>query len=170
MFTIGPFNGGSVLILVVGGVDLKKTFIILIGLLIIGVGFIVFFNGNQKQEDPKILSQLEDKGNVNGKREFLFSLTNVGENKAELEFPTWLEYNWSIGDLDNKEISSGEIIVEHIDLNENANEGRILVLEPNEKIEYRLLISKIPKGNYEIAIDSSSGYGSTNSKKFTIEK
>jgi len=52
-----------VLILVVGGVGLKKkTFLIIIGLLIIGVGFIVFFNGNQKHEDPKILSQLEDKG------------------------------------------------------------------------------------------------------------
>ena len=46
-----------------------------------------------------------------------------------------------------------------LDLNENDNEGRILVLEPNEKIEYRFLISKIPKGNYEIAFDSSSGYG-----------
>jgi len=159
-----------VLILIVGGVDLKKTFIILIGLLLICVGFTAFFNGNQKQEDPKILSQLEDKGNANGKREFLFSLTNVGENKAELEFPTWLEYNMSIGNLDNKEIPSGEIIVEHIDLNENANEGRILVLEPNEKMEYRLLISKIPKGNYEIAIDSSSGYGSTYRQEFTIEK
>lgn len=158
------------LILVVGGADLKKTFIILIGLLlIIGVGFMVFSNGNQKQEDPKILSQLEDKGNVNGKREFLFSLTNVGENKAELEFPTWLEYNWSIGDLDNKEIPSGGIITEHLDLNENGNQGRILVLQPNEKIEYRILITKIPKGNYEIAIDSSSGYGSTHSQEFTIE-
>ncbi|MGE7667548.1 hypothetical protein ACQKMN_17760 [Ureibacillus composti] len=149
---------------------MKKTFIILIGLLlIIGVGFMVFSNGNQKQEDPKILSRLEDKGNVNGKREFLFSLTNVGENKAELEFPTWLEYNWSIGDLDNKEIPSGGIITEHLDLNENGNQGRILVLQPNEKIEYRILITKIPKGNYEIAIDSSSGYGSTHSQEFKIE-
>jgi len=26
------------------------------------------------------------------------------------------------------------------------------------------------KGNYEIAIDSSSGYGSTHSQEFTIEK
>jgi len=149
---------------------LKKTFIILIGLLIIGVGFIVFLNGNQKQEDPKILSQLEDKGNVNGKREFLFGLTNVGENKAELEFLTWLEYNVAIGNLDNKEIPSGEIIMEHIDLNENDNEGRILVLEPNQKIEYRLLISKIPKGNYEITINSAAGYGSTQSQEFTIDK
>jgi hypothetical protein len=150
--------------------DLKKTFIIIIGLLIIGVGFIVFFNGNQKQEDPKIRSQLEDRGNVNGKRVFLFSLTNVGENKAESKFLTWLEYNWSISDLDNKEIPSGEIKVEHIDLNENANVGRILVLEPNQKIEYRLLISKIPKVNYDIAIDSSSRYGSIHSQEFTLEK
>ena len=74
-----------------------------------------------------------------------------------MEFPTWLEYNYSISDLDNEEIPSGEKIVEHTDLNENANEGRKLVLEHNKKIEYRLLISKIPKGNYEIAIDSSSG-------------
>lgn len=148
---------------------MKKVFIILIGLLIIGVGFVVFFNSNQKQENPKILSQLEDKGNVNGKREFLFSLTNVGVNEAELEFPTWLEYNWSIEDLDNKEIPAGAIITEHLDLDENANEGRIVVLESNEKIEYRILISKIPKGNYEVVIDSSSGYGSTHRQEFIIE-
>lgn len=76
----------------------------------------------------------------------------------------------TISNLDNKEIPSGEIIMEHIDLNENANEGRMLVLKPNEKIEYRLLISKIPKGNYEITINSASGYGSTHSQQFTIDK
>lgn len=44
-----------------------------------------------------------------------------------------------------------------LDLNENDNEGRILVLEPNEKIEYRFLLSKIPKGNYELLLTRHRG-------------
>ncbi|MFC7687101.1 hypothetical protein [Ureibacillus sp. GCM10028918] len=149
---------------------MKKIFIIVMGLLFTGFAFIVFFNGIQKQEDLKILSELEDKGDVNGKREFLFSLTNVGENSAELGFLTWLEYNVAIDNLDNKDIPSGEIILEHIDLNEN-DEGRLLELEPNQKIEYRLLISNIPKGNYEITISSAADaadFGGINKQEFTV--
>lgn len=58
-----------------------------------GFGLTAFFNDNQQQEDPTIHTELQDKGYVNGKREFIFTLTNVGENKAKLVFPTWLEYN-----------------------------------------------------------------------------
>ena len=148
---------------------MKKFFIIVMGLLIIGWGFVLFFNDSQKQEDPKIFTQLEDKGTVDGKREFIFTLTNVGEFEAELEFLTWLEYNVAIGNLDNQEIPSGEIIIEHLDLNERNNGGRLLVLEPNQKIEYRLLISEIPKGNYEITISSAAGYGDIQKQEFTVD-
>ncbi|MEJ9281445.1 hypothetical protein [Ureibacillus thermosphaericus] len=148
---------------------MKKISLILTGLLIVIGLFFAFFNGSQKQEEPKILSQLEDKGNVDGGRLFLFSITNVGEEKATLEFPTWLEYNVSIGNLDNKEIASGEIIMEHLDLNEDNKDSRMLVLEPNEKIDYRLLISKIPEGNYDIAISSASGYGGLQRNEFKID-
>lgn len=148
---------------------MKKISIILIGLLIVGGILFIFFYGSQKQEEPKILSQLEDNGNVGGKRQFLFSITNVGGNKATLEFLTWLEYNVGINNLDNKEIPSGEIIMKHIDLNENDKDGRVLVLEPNQKVDYRLQISKIPKGNYEITISSASGYGGVQSIEFKID-
>lgn len=148
---------------------MKKISLILTGLLVVIGLFFVFLNGSQKQEEPKILSELEDKGNVVRERKFLFSITNVGMEKATLEFPTWLEYNVAIDNLDNKEIASGEIIMEHLDLNENNKEGRIIVLEPNEKLDYRLLISKIPKGNYEITFSSASGYGGLQSNEFKID-
>lgn len=45
------------------------------------------FHVNLKLEDPKIISLLDDKGNVNGKKEFLFSLTNVGETRQSWNFP-----------------------------------------------------------------------------------
>ena len=147
---------------------MKKIFLI-VALIIIVFGLIAFFNDKQQQEDPMILTELEDKGYVNGKRVFIFTLTNDGENKAKLEFPTWLEYNVAISNLDNIEIPSGEIIMEHLDLNENNKKGRILVLETNGKINYRLLISKIPKGNYEITISSSTGFGGIQKQEFTID-
>lgn len=142
---------------------------ILTGLLIVIGLFFVFLNGSQKQEEPKILSQLEDKGNVDGERKFLFSVTNVGKEKATLQFPTWLEYNVTITDLDNKEIPSDEIVIEHLDLKKNNKEGRTVVLEPNQKVDYSLLVSKIPKGNYEITISSATGYGGVQSIEFKIE-
>jgi hypothetical protein len=148
---------------------LKRISVLLTGLLIV-IGLIfVFLYGNQKQEEPKILSQLEDKGNVEGEREFLYSITNVGKEKETIQFPTWLEYNVTITNLDNKEIPSREMIMEHLDLNENNKDGRTLVLEPNQKVEYRLRISKIPKGNYEITFSSASGYGGVQSNEFKID-
>jgi hypothetical protein len=152
-----------------GGMNLKKITTVLIGVLIVSGLFFIFFDSSQQQEEPKILSQLEDRGTVKGKREFLFSITNVGSTKATLEFLTRLEYNVSISNLDNIEIPSGEIIMEHLDLNDKDTPGRILVLEPNQKIDYRLWISKIPEGNYEIRVGSSTGYGGIQSLIFTIE-
>jgi hypothetical protein len=149
--------------------NLKKITIILIGVLIITSLYLIYFNSSRQQEEPKILSQLEDRGTVNEKREFLFSITNVGGTKAQLEFLTRLEYNVSISNLDNKEIPSGEIIMEHLDLKEKGTPGRILVLEPNQKVDYRLLISKLTKGNYEITIGSATGYGGIQNLVFTIE-
>jgi hypothetical protein len=152
-----------------GGMKLKKITIVLIGVLIVSSLYFIYFNSSRQQEEPKILSQLEDRGSVNGEREFLFSTTNVGGAKATLEFLTRLEYNVSISNLDNKEIPSGEIIMEHLDLNEKDTPGRILVLEPNQKVDYRLMISKIPEGNYEIIVGSATGYGGIQRLVFTIE-
>ena len=69
---------------------------------------------SQKPEEPKILSQLESGKNENGKREFIFSITNVGKEETTLTFPTWFEYTVSISDLDNKEIESGEIYHQYL--------------------------------------------------------
>ena len=151
------------------GEKLKKISIFFIGLLVVSGIIFMIINGNQKQEEPKILSHLEDNGDVNGKREFLFSITNIGTNDATLEFPTWLEYNVAIDNLDNKEILTGEIIMEHIDLNENNKDGRALVLPPNQKADYRLQINEIPSGNYEIFMDSASGYGGMQRMEFKVD-
>ncbi|PGL67869.1 hypothetical protein [Bacillus sp. AFS055030] len=148
---------------------MKKFLLVLLGLLTFSGLLFVYLNGNQKQEEPKILSELVDRGKVNGKREFLFKMTNLGKENATLEFLTWLEYNVAINNLDNKEIPTDKIIMEHLDLKENNKNGRQLVLEPNQQIDYRLLISKIPKGNYEITISSASGYGGVQSSEFKID-
>lgn len=133
----------------------------------------MLINMNPQQEEPKILSSLKDNGNVNGKKEFLFSISNMGTDEAVIEFLTWLEYNVAIHNLDNKEIASDEVIIEHIDLNEydsnNDNNGRTLVIPPNQKVDYRLHISNIPRGNYEIIINSASGYGGRQHMEFKVE-
>ncbi|MGD6780985.1 hypothetical protein ACQCT3_15885 [Sutcliffiella horikoshii] len=147
---------------------MKKILLIATGLLFVSGLFFIYFCVSQKQEEPKILSQLESKENGNGKGEFVFSITNVGKEETTLMFPTWLEYNVSISSLDNKEIESGEIIMRHLDLNEENREGRLLLLEPNEKLEYRLLLTRIPKGNYEINISSASGFGGVIREEFII--
>lgn len=59
--------------------------------------------------------------------------------------------------------------MEHLDLNKNNKKDRMLVLETNEKINYKLLISKIPKGNYEIIISSATGFGGIQKQEFTVD-
>lgn len=147
---------------------MKKVLLIAFGIILVSGLLSLYIFGSQKPEEPKILSQLESGKNENGKREFIFSITNVGKEETTLTFPTWLEYNVSISDLNNKEIESGEIIMKHLDLNEQNKDGRLLLLEPNERFKYRLLITNIPKGNYEITISSASGYGGVQREKFEI--
>lgn len=148
---------------------LRKIFTVFIGLIIIIGGYVFLLKDNQNQEEPKLFTELIDKGEVNGKREFLFGLTNVGENKTTIQFPSWLEYNYVISNLDNKELPTGLLKFEHPSLNEGNKEGRELLLEPNQKIEYRLLVGNLPQGNYKISMWSTSGYGGTREIEFKLD-
>lgn len=138
----------------VNGEDtLKKLLVVLSIIFIIGLISILIINNNkQAQESPKILTELQDSGIVDGKREFIFSLENVGKNEAELQFLTWLEYNFSLDYLTDQDVVSLDGTTEHIDLNEGNEEARKLVLKPNERIEYRLHLSGYPEGKYEITL------------------
>lgn len=147
---------------------MKKILIILFGIIVV-VGLFININAEQEQAKSMIISKLEDKGFDNGGREFIFSLKNVGKNNATLEFPSWLEYNVSLNNIDRKEIPSGNKVFKHLDLNEEKDEGRTLVLKPNQSIEYRIIVSEIPNGNYELIISSASGFGGVKSKEFTME-
>lgn len=80
-----------------------------------------------------------------------------------------MEYNVSLNNIDRKEIPSGNKVFKHLDLNEEKDEGRTLVLKPNQSIEYRIIVSEIPNGNYELIISSASGFGGVKSKEFTME-
>mgnify|MGYP005753356211 FL=1 len=163
------YKSGIAILFASGGRNLKKVLLIAFGIILASGFLYIYFFVSQKPEEPKILSQLESKENEKGKRELIFSITNVGKEETTLTFPTWLEYNVSISNLDNKEIESGEIIMKHLDLNEENRNGRLLLLEPNEKFEYRLLITNIPKGKYEIQISSASGYGGVLREEFEID-
>lgn len=70
----------------------------------------------------------------------------------ELQFLTWLEYDYSLNYLTDQDVVSIDGTTEHIDLNEENDEARNLLLKPNERIEYRLHLSGYPKGKYEISI------------------
>ncbi|MFD1779295.1 hypothetical protein ACFSFW_11500 [Fredinandcohnia salidurans] len=132
---------------------MKKLLVVLSIIFIIGLISILIINNNkQTQESPKILTELQDNGIVDGKREFIFSLENVGKNEAELQFLTWLEYNYSLDYLTDQDVVSLDGTTEHIDLNEGNDEARKLLLKPNERIEYRLHLSGYPKGKYEITL------------------
>lgn len=148
-------------------VFLKKFLVILLGVGLVVGGFLIF-NAKQEQEIPKILSKLEDKGFDNGGNKFIFSLENVGENNATLEFPSWLEYNVSLTNMDGKELSSGNKVLRHLDLDEKNDKRRTLVLEPKQSIEYRIIVGEIPNGNYELTISSASGHGGVKRKEFTF--
>ncbi|WP_404428604.1 hypothetical protein [Sutcliffiella horikoshii] len=70
---------------------MKKVLLIAFGIILASGLLYIYFFVSQKSEEPKILSQLESKENENGKREFIFSITNVGKEETTLTFPTWLE-------------------------------------------------------------------------------
>ncbi|WP_096202948.1 hypothetical protein [Bacillus sp. FJAT-45350] len=141
--------------------------------LIVSLSLITFIvsgcsSEGQKQENPMILSKLTDNGVNNEEREFIFKIENVGKNSTELEFPTWLEYNIGLENLDGKTLPSGDKVFEHWDLNENKDEGRTLVLKPNESIDYRIIAKGVPSGTYELTISSASGFGGVKKRQFTI--
>ena len=148
-----------------------KYYIILIAILTVFISIYFLINdNNDKQEHPKILSQLEAKDNKSGEKEFEFSITNVSKDKVKLEFPTWLEYNISINNLDGQVLHDNDIVIEHKDLNLDS-EGRNLLLKPNETIHYTIIVHHNIKGNYEISINSAAilEYGVTHNETYIIE-
>lgn len=123
-----------------------------------------------KQEKIAIVSELVFKGETSiGVQEFVFSLINIGNNEVVLQFPTGLEYNFSIGYLSNQNIPSGTLQFEHKDINIDDPNGRSVLLKPNERIQYTFLIKGLPSGEYDIYIESASGYGGTIYQKFIVE-
>lgn len=128
--------------------------IVIAGIIFVFIGIIVLvglqtYVGTIKY--PNVIIELNDNGIIDGKREFVFSYINTGEKEAELVFPTWLEYNYSLEYLSDNDIDSVDGMTEHIDLVENG-EPRTLVLQPNEKIDYRIHLSGYPEGEYEITV------------------
>ncbi|MFE7064317.1 BsuPI-related putative proteinase inhibitor [Sutcliffiella sp. NPDC057660] len=102
---------------------MKRKILILVPLLVSCLNLFVVFNQSKNDEQPKILAELEESRHSDGTVLFTFSLTNIGKSQVSLEFPTWLEYNFSISDQSNNEI--GEKNWEHLDLDRNPTEGRI---------------------------------------------
>ncbi len=122
-------------------------------LFIIGFIYILIFNPKkQPQESPEIVSKLQDNGFVDGKREFIFSVENVDKNEIEFQYLTALEYNYSLEYLNGQDLDTFNGTTEHIDLQEENEEARKLLLKPNERIEYRLHLSGYPAGEYEMTI------------------
>ncbi|QOR64948.1 hypothetical protein IM538_13965 [Cytobacillus suaedae] len=134
-----------------------KKFLVVFTIIIIGLNAIIFIYTNNKSHDlPKIYSKLIDNGIVDGKREFIYSLENMGKENAKLQFLTWLEYNYTLDYLTDQDVVSLDGTTEHIDLVEENDEGRTLLLKPNERIEYRLHLSGFPAGEYEITISPAA--------------
>lgn len=98
----------------------------------------------------------------------MFSVINESKSEVKLEFPTYLEYNFSV-DYDSNIIPSGSLQFEHKDLKIGNPEGRTVVLKPNEKLEYRILIKNMLPGKYLICIASASGYGGDITKTIVID-
>lgn len=104
-------------------------------------------------------STLKYKGEIDPeKHEFIFSVKKIGEKEIELQFPTGLEYNYSLGFLSGQEIPSGTICFEHVDIDTDSSDGRTVSLNPNEKLEYTFYILNIPPGKYSINIGSAVSY------------
>lgn len=135
---------------------LRKISVVLSIIIVIGfISILIFNNNKQSQETPKIVSKLEDNGVVDGKREFVFSLENIDENEVELQFLTALEYNYSLEYLTDQDLDTFDGTTEHIDLKEENEEARKLILKPNERIEYRLHLNGYPAGDYEMTMSPS---------------
>ncbi|MEC1717982.1 hypothetical protein [Schinkia azotoformans] len=65
---------------------MKKFLVVLSIIFIIGlISIFIINNNNETQNEPKISTELKDNGIVDGKREFVFSLENKGEENAELQ-------------------------------------------------------------------------------------
>ncbi|MFE8701488.1 hypothetical protein ACFYKX_12865 [Cytobacillus sp. FJAT-54145] len=112
---------------------------------------------NKPQTPPKISTELVDNGMVNGKREFIFSLENFGQEDVELQFLSWLEYNYGLDYETDQDVVSLNGKTEHIDLNEES-EARTLLLKSNQRVEYRIHLSGYQEGEYEITV-SPAIYG-----------
>ena len=135
---------------------LRKLLAVLSIIFVIGfISILIFNNNKQSQATPKIVSKLEDNGVVDGKREFVFSLENVDKDAVELQFFNGLEYNYSLEHLTEQDIDTLDGTTEHIDLKEENEKARKLLLKPNEHIEYRLHLSGYPAGEYEMTLSPS---------------
>lgn len=136
---------------------MKKS-IITIGLILIifssyMFGRMILF---KEEKTPEIISHLKDNGTINGKREFVYSLTNKGDEVEKLKFLSWLEYSITLdNEGEHKGIPEGIDIIEHVDLNKENKEGRTVILKPNETIEYRVRIGPLPEGEYRINMSSA---------------
>ncbi|PIC62576.1 hypothetical protein CSV79_16335 [Sporosarcina sp. P13] len=135
---------------------MRKLLIVLSLLFIIGFISILLFNTKkQPQETPKVVSKLQDNGFVDGKREFIFSVENVDKKEIEFRFLTALEYNFSLEYLTYQDLDTFNGTTEHMDLKEENEEARKVLLKPNERIEYRLHLSGYHTGDYEMTISPS---------------
>ena len=139
-------------------------------LFILIIMFLLHFSFSSNMDKVRIMSELKyNKGENSGTAEFTFSLKNTGEYSATLKFPTYLEYNYSLGSLSDQNIQSGIIQDYHLDLNQNESNGRTVILKPNEKLEYSFIISNLPPGKYNILVQSASGYGNIVHKNFSVD-
>jgi hypothetical protein len=137
---------------------MKKNVIVVLFLsILIGV---LFFSLNSKDESIVVASELIYRGETaNQEQELLFSIQNISKKTISLEFPTFLEYNLSIEYLSGQSIPDRTIQYEHLDLNPVGSKGRTVLIKPNEKLEYRLLIKNMPPGDYGIWMGSAAQNG-----------
>lgn len=120
-------------------------------------------------EETKIVSELEEVGGDKGERNFIFTVRNVGTEDVKLKFPSWLEYNFSVSHAKGDGKDNDRLKIEHLDLDEDRKEGRTLVLKTNDEIRYRIRLSQMPEGEYEMNVSSSSGYGGNQKLEFVIK-
>ncbi len=153
----------------------KQILLFVIAILLI-TGFIslsLFYFDIKEEYTPKIQTQIIDNGGEDGMRLFIFQTKNVGDREAELEFLTPLEYNMSIQSLEGQVLNNiDRKLVKHLDLRDlDKRSNRTLFLQPEEEIQYRILINEtdLHKGKYEITLSSATGYGGVKSIEFNVE-